>query len=217
MKKTALIAGASGLIGQSLTKQLIADPEYAHIHLLVRRPLSIENSKVTQHIVDYENLDEAPLPQTDTLFCALGTTMKNAGSKEAFLKVDFSYVLALGRKAKAMGIHHFVVVSSMGANPNSIFFYNQVKGKMEEALKGMGLPSLIIMHPSLLVGDRKEPRFLEKFSAAVMSLLRPIIPKSYRSIKADTVASAMIKMTYQAHDDLFILTNDQIEALGKQA
>ncbi|GET22127.1 oxidoreductase [Prolixibacter denitrificans] len=210
--RTAVIAGASGLVGKELVYYLSGSPEYSRIHLLVRRQMENPGDKIIEHLIDFDQLVDFSLEERiDDVYCALGTTMKKAGSKDAFRRVDLEYVVTLAKRAKELGAHRFLVVSSMGADPKSMFFYNRIKGKMEKAIRKVGMETTIIVRPSLLLGDRKEKRFSEEFSAVLMKILRPLIPKKYRAVSAGKVAGSMYHMALTASPGLHILESNEIQ------
>lgn len=190
--KTALVVGASGLVGQSLVKLLISDAHYTKIKLLVRKELPVNHPKIEQLITDFTNLETLNLTANE-VFCTLGTTMKKAGSKEAFKQVDLDYPLAVARAAKAAGASVYAIVTALGANKKSAIFYNQVKGEVEDELKQMAFDSLGIFQPSMLLGDRKEGRLGEKVGQIVMSWIDFLTPRQYKAIHVDKVAAAMLK------------------------
>jgi uncharacterized protein YbjT (DUF2867 family) len=196
LPRTVLIAGATGLVGRELLQGLLADDSVAAVHSLGRRELPLRHPKLTQYRVDYPKALPA-LPRVDEAFIALGTTIKVAGSQEAFRAVDFDAVIAVAKAAKAAGARKLGVVSAMGANPRSSIFYNRVKGEMEEALSGIGFDTLVIARPSFLAGDREslgQPvRSGEKVALRVSQWLAPLIPDNYRSIDARLVARALLK------------------------
>jgi uncharacterized protein YbjT (DUF2867 family) len=192
--RSALVAGASGLVGRALL-QLLADEGsgYTSVHALLRKPIAPAPAHIEQHLVDFSRLPE--LPATDDLYCALGTTIKLAGSKEAFRAVDFDAVVDTARAARAAGVKRMAVVSALGADAQSRVFYNQVKGEMEAALRALRFVRLVIARPSLLAGPRaalgQAPRLGEQLS---LTLLRPIgglLPASLRPIDAAVVARAL--------------------------
>ena len=195
-KKSALIAGATGLIGGYVLRHLLAHPSYARVEILVRRELPIRDPKLTQRIVEFARLDAgAPGVAADDVFCCLGTTIRKAGSEEAFRRVDYDYPLALARLAKAVGAGKFLMVSSLGADPKSAVFYNRVKGEVEQAVAASALPAAYFFRPSLLTGPRAENRPAEKVAIAVGKLVAPLLIgrlRKYRPIHADTVAAAMV-------------------------
>ena len=196
-KRNALIAGATGLVGSSLLKQLLTDELYSNITIIVRKPLDLKHPKLTQLQVDFDSLEslEAGM-QVDDVFCALGTTIKTAGSQEAFYKVDFTYVVNLGKWSQAHEVKRLLIVSAMGASAQSGIFYNRVKGEMEAAVKQLPISQVQVFRPSLLMGNRNERRGGEKFAQVIMGALGflfvgPLL--KYKAIHADVVAKAMIK------------------------
>lgn len=195
LPRTVLIAGASGLVGREILQGLLADDSVAAVHSLGRRELPLRHPKLTQHRVDFSKALPA-LPRAGEAFIALGTTIKVAGSQEAFRAVDFGAVVAVARAAKAAGATRLGVVSAMGSDPHSRIFYNRVKGEMEEALAGLGFDTLVIARPSFLVGDRhalgQPERGGEKLALRVSSWLSPLIPDNYRAIDARAVARALL-------------------------
>jgi uncharacterized protein YbjT (DUF2867 family) len=200
MKKHALIAGGTGLIGKQLCSLLASNNDYKKVTSLVRKKSDAPPDQLTELIVDFDKLEDQTLPEpVDEAFCCLGTTMKKAGSKAAFHKVDFDYVMAFAKLALANGAKAFFVVTSMGADKKSMFYYNQVKGEIEEALAELKFSSLHIFRPSMLLGDRQEERTGESIGKTVFSILNPIIPSNYKGIEGEQVAKGMIS---QAKADL---------------
>src|ERR1700712_2760345 len=153
--RTALLAGASGLIGRALLPMLLASPHYGHVHVLVRRtvPGLKNDARSTVHVVDFANLAQ-PLPAVDDVYIALGTTIKVAGSEQAFRQVDFEFVVDTARAARSAGATRLAVVSALGADAKSRVFYSRVKGEMEAAIVQLGFETVVIAQPSLLMGDR---------------------------------------------------------------
>ena len=193
--RTALVVGASGLVGRALLQQLAAAGSgYASVHALVRNPIDGAPLGVRQHVIDFANLPQ-PLPAADELYCALGTTIKVAGSKEAFRAVDFDAVVNSARAAQAAGVKRMAVVSALGANARSRVFYNQVKGEMEDALRALRFERLVVARPSLLAGARaalgQAPRYAEQLSLKLLRPLGGMLPASIRPIEAGVVARAM--------------------------
>lgn len=194
MKRTALVAGPTGLIGSTVLDQLLANEGYERVIALARKPLKQQNSKLVQWIAD-DPLSALRPEQVDTLFCCLGTTIRTAGSQAAFAHVDHDLVIGLGRWAKENSVRTFCVVSAIGADASSRIFYNRVKGEMERDLKALDLPVLHIFQPSILTGPRKEVRVGERIGIGVMTLFAPLMLGSldnYRPMPNDTLARAMI-------------------------
>lgn len=192
--RTALLAGATGLVGRELLRGLLADAGVAHVHALGRKPPAEQSPKLTFHSVDFAALP--PLPHVDECYIALGTTIKVAGSQEAFRAVDFDAVVNTAKAAKAAGATRLGVVSAMGADTRSSLFYSRVKGEMEEALSQLGFATLVIARPSMLAGDRasigQPVRGGEELALKVSRWLGAIIPANYRSIDAASVARALL-------------------------
>ncbi len=211
MQRTALLVGASGLIGGFLLKRLLEAPAYARVTVWARRPLQAAHPKLAVDLVDFAKLEECRVEAED-VFCCLGTTIRQAGTQEAFRRVDHDYPVALARAAARDGAKRFLVVSALGANPRSGVFYNRVKGDMEAAVGAAGIAKTSVFRPSLLSGPRKEERPGEKVGLVVGKLLGPLLGK-YRPIHADLVAAAMLKA---AADDLpgRIYESDEIRALA---
>ena len=215
---TALVAGATGLIGQELVDLLLQSDRYSEVRVLVRRPIEKQHPKLVSVVYDFDQPDASQV-QGDDVFCCLGTTMKKAGSKEAFAKVDHEYPLQIACLAKQNGAAQYLIVTAMGADPGSAFFYNRVKGKVEEDLKGVGFDALHIFRPSLLLGDRDEKRLGEKIGEKVMKIFDPVMLgplRKYRAIEAAKVARAMLTatqdpLTDQVPTGVFVHQSDQMQ------
>lgn len=198
MNRTALVAGATGMVGSQLVELLLEDPLFARVVAVGRRPLGRAHPKLSDALVDFASLDPSALPEATDAFCALGTTIKKAGSREAFRAVDHDAVMAFAKAARQRGVTRFQVVTALGADAGSRVFYNRVKGEVEAALRGVGFESLAVVRPSLLVGDRAESRPGERLAIVVTSALAPLLrPFASRPIEGRTVALAMRAI---AHD-----------------
>ncbi len=209
--RTALVAGASGLVGSSLVKMLLQEPEYEAVHILVRKEIDLAHPNLFQHVADFDLLETLNLEfKVDDAFVTLGTTIAKAGSKSAFYKVDHDYVLSFARKAISLGATGMLVVSSMGASSSSSIFYNKVKGEMENDLKAIGFPRLGILRPSLLLGPRTEKRTGEKLASWMMLSLDFMIPAKYKAIHVDKVAKKMIEQALKDENGFFILESDKL-------
>jgi len=199
--KTAVLAGSTGLVGSHLLRRLLADPGYGRIYALTRKALPVQHPKLTAVAASLETLPEALSDlRADDWFCAIGTTIKLAGSQEAFRRVDYDYPLAMGRQAAASGAKQFLLVSSIGASAESSVFYSRVKGETERDLAGLGLPRLHVFRPSVLLGDRTERRRGESAAIAVMKVFNPLVGgplAKYRAVHADDVAAAMIRAAHE--------------------
>jgi len=193
--RTVLVAGTTGLVGREVLAGLLADDTVAAVHTLGRRDVPLRHPKLTQHQVDFKALPA--LPRVDEAFVALGTTIKVAGSQEAFRAVDHDAVVAVAKAAKAVGAKRLGVVSAMGADKRSAIFYNRVKGETEEALAALGFDTLVIARPSFLAGDREslgQPvRGGEKLALRISRMLAPLIPDNVKSIDAKLVARALLE------------------------
>lgn len=189
-KRTALILGASGFIGQHLTQQLLAGNYYSTVKVLVRKPMELEHPKLEQQLYDYDQ-PQAELLSADDVYCCLGTTIKTAGSPEAFRKVDYDYVVETTALAKQQGAKNLGVVSSMGADANSKLLYSRVKGEMEAAVQAQGWEKLYIARPSLLLGEREEFRLGESLGKVAAKALGFLIPAKYKGIEGSQVAKAL--------------------------
>ena len=218
--KTALVLGGSGLVGKELVKTLIQQNTYEKILLLVRRPVEIIDSVCEPHVVNFDYLEnEEELFQVSDVFCCLGTTIKKAKTKEAFRKVDCDYPVVAAKLASKQGVEKFLIVTAMGANSKSLFFYNQVKGDVEEALKKMELPSLHIFRPSLLLGDRGEFRLGEKIAEKVSSLFNNLMVgpfRKYSAVEAQKVAIAMAEVAATGNMGIHIYRSDEIQQIAKR-
>ena len=207
MIRNALVAGATGLVGSELISLLIKTEYYNSVHVITRRPFDLEHLKITSHTIDFDKIGSFnPNAFIHDLFICLGTTMKKAGNREAFRKVDYGYVIELARWALKNKVERLSVISSVGANPASGNFYLRTKGQME-----LQLPHLIILRPSLLVGKREEFRLGERLGAIFMQPLSYLMTgkmKKYRPIQARTVAHALFYHTIHANEASQIIEND---------
>ncbi len=197
-KRTALVAGATGLVGGHVVEKLLASPRYGEVIVVTRRELALEHPKLRQVLIPLDDMEsflaEARV-KADDAFCALGTTIKVAGSQAAFRKVDHDYVVAFARAAKAAGAQRFMLVTAIGASSASKIFYSRVKGETEEAVAAVGFDTLHIFRPGLLLGARGERRAAESLMMTLSPLLNPLMMGSaavYKSIDADVVAAAMV-------------------------
>jgi uncharacterized protein YbjT (DUF2867 family) len=212
--KTALIAGASGLIGQSLLQQLLQSDQYNNVIALVRRPSLDKQPKLEEVVLDFEQINRFQTDlKVDDVFCCLGTTIKSAGSQEAFTKVDHTYVFELARWAQDHQCRLFSVISSVGAAPSTSNFYLRTKGQMETDVMALKIPSIHIFRPSLLLGQRKEFRLAEKLSEKLMRVINPLLCGSfrkYRAIRAEAVAQAMYNRAQSQSDGTSIYEGAEI-------
>ena len=193
-----LVAGATGLVGRHVLDLALADRRVTEVVAPVRRAIPAR-PRLVAPVVDFENLPEdAPWWVADSVICALGTTMRVAGSREAFRRVDHGYPLAVARLARARGAGTFVLNSALGANAASRVFYNRVKGEIERDLEALGFPSLVIARPGLIGGERTESRPAERAGIALARLLGPLLPRRLRINPAANIAAAMVDAALSA-------------------
>lgn len=191
--KTALVIGATGLIGRNLVDHLIASEAFKKVITLTRKPLNIVSDKFENHVIDFECLnDAAELFSVDVLFSCLGTTKKQVGSIEAQRRIDLDYQYDAAKIARQQGVSEYFLVSSSGANARSPSPYLKMKGQLEDKVFALNFQRSVVFRPSLLLGKRAEPRFGEDVAAKVMPLLRYIpLLKTYRPITGEQVATKM--------------------------
>jgi uncharacterized protein YbjT (DUF2867 family) len=216
--KTALIAGSTGLVGNELLNLILNDDYYSKVISVVRNSTGISNAKLKEIKIDFENIEKysAEILGND-IFCCLGTTIKKAGSKINFKKVDLDYPLNIAVAALVNGAQQFSVVSSIGAHKNSKTFYTSVKGELEEELKKLNYFSLNIFRPSLLTGDRDEFRLGEKIAQLFMKIFSFLFIgnlKKYKAIEAKIVAAAMLYAAKKNSEGINIFESDEIQKLG---
>jgi len=214
--RTALLAGATGLVGRALLPMLLAAKQYGSVHVLLRRatPDLRDNAKLKVHRVDFARLP-ASFPAVDDVFITLGTTIKVAGSERAFRQVDFDFVVNTARGARTGGATRLGVVSALGADAKSRVFYNRVKGEMQVAIAQLGYESVVIAQPSLLLGDRaalgQPARSGEAWAARLLGPLGWMVPKGVRPIPARAVASALLAATLDAKPGVRILQSGAMQ------
>ena len=218
-QRVALVAGATGLVGRAVLAALLTDKRYSAVHCLSRRAFALTDRKLVNHVVDFSAA--LTLPDSlhiDEVFIALGTTINVAGSQAAFRAVDFDAVLAVAKAARTAGAGKLGVVSAMGANVRSKVFYSRVKGEMEDALRQLGYPTLIIARPSLLAGDRaalaQSERLGEKLGLLATRFLKALIPANYRAIKAEQVAQALIDAMQSHAGQTRVLLSGEMQQFG---
>jgi uncharacterized protein YbjT (DUF2867 family) len=216
--RTALLAGATGLAGSYVLNLLLNDPSYSKVIVPVRQPTGIKNAKLEEHIVNFDNIEAyKDLIIADEVFCCLGTTIKKAGSQEAFKKVDYKYPLDLAKIALTNGASRFLIISSIGADTNSRAFYLRVKGEMENEISKLNYKSISIFRPSLIIGDRKEKRPGENIWKIFMKGLSPLLMgnlKKYRAIEASAIAKAMVITAKEFHQGISIYESDIIQSIA---
>ena len=216
--RTAWLAGATGLVGGFVLRQLLGSEWYSQVVALTRRTMKVEHPKLEQRLVDFDQLQFLDLPPAGDVFCALGTTIKKAGSQEAFRRVDLEYPLALANKAAASGAQQFLLVSSVGANARSRNFYLRTKGELEDAVSALPFTGIHIFRPSLLVGPREERRPAERVAKVLMKVLSPFLIDGlsrYRAIKAEEVARAMVAAAVLGGSGRNVYEYEQLKTLLK--
>ncbi|WP_309120260.1 oxidoreductase [Paenibacillus sp.] len=215
--KKAVLLGATGLVGAQLLDKLLASPAYGEVTAIVRRPLP-ERAKLKQVVLaDFAAMSGAAFAGAEDVFCALGTTIKQAGSQARFREVDYDYPVAAARLAKEAGARRYVLVSSMGADPASKIFYSRVKGETEAAIRALQLPMTSIVRPSLLLGDRRQFRFGERVAALLSRPLAFVFRGSllkYRPIESRDVAAVMLRVAQMYAPGTHIYENDQLHRMA---
>jgi uncharacterized protein YbjT (DUF2867 family) len=215
MPSHAVIIGATGLVGGECLRLLVE--HYDTVTAVVRRSTGLKHPRLVERPMDFERLGTIEIPFGAHVYCALGTTIKKAGSEAAFRKVDQEYPRMLAGRASAAGGSRFILVSSVGANARSRNFYLRVKGELEEEIKAMRFQALHIFRPSILMGQRTEPRAAEKMGIALAKVVGPWMGgrlKKYRPIQAATVAQAMVAAANKDVTGSFLYEFDEIESLA---
>ncbi|WP_075618449.1 NAD(P)H-binding protein [Paenisporosarcina indica] len=203
-QKTAMVAGASGLTGSHLVKFLCENDAYEKVTIIVRKAVPYSHPKLKTKIKNLNQVTESDFEGVDDFFCCLGSTIKKAGSKEAFEQVDLIAPIQMAKYAKAQGVKHVLVISAMGANSQSKIYYNRVKGTMEEKLASLSIPTVSIFRPSLLLGVRQEFRLGERIGEFAMKILKPVFIgplKKYCAIEAEQVAFSMLQIALDASSE----------------
>ncbi len=207
---TALVVGSTGFIGNLLTIKLLESKIYDKVKVLVRKPMHLQHPDLEQIIVDFDKIDALKIV-ADDVFCCLGTTMRKAGSKSAFYKVDFTYPLEIAKIALKNGAKQYAIVTAMGADPKSLIYYNRVKGDIEKALGELNYSTLLIFRPSMLLGERGESRFGESIGKVLMTMFDFITPKKYKGVQGDKVANAMLQNTQKGLKGKHIFESDILQ------
>lgn len=196
---TICISGASGLVGNEILIQSLNDPRTEKVLVLARSPLGFGHAKMQVVLVPFDQLDQLEVAEKiDIAFCALGTTLKKAGSKKRQQEIDRDYVISFGRFCKKAGVEKIGIVSSIGANEKSSNFYLRTKGEMEQGVRQLEIPLTVFIRPSFLIGPRKEKRFSEKIIQGLLFIINPLLvgkAKKYRGIHASKVARKLIEIT----------------------
>jgi uncharacterized protein YbjT (DUF2867 family) len=205
-----LLAGATGLTGEHVLDRLLNEPTVNRVLAPTRRALA-EHARLENPTGELAGLLPGLEGPVDTAFCCLGTTLKQAGSQEAFRAVDHDLVIAFAQRAKALGARHLLVISALGADPGSSVFYNRVKGELELALREQHWPQLTLARPSLLIGNRAEPRLAEQ----VAGPLSRLIPGKYHGIEACQLARALWRLALEEGTGVRVVESDELRKLGR--
>ncbi len=217
--RSALVVGATGLVGRCVVERLLGCPSYARVIVLARRPLAREDAKLETRVVDFEGVVErGEVPRVSDVFACLGTTIKIAGTQERFRRVDHDYTVEIARLSREQGATRLALVSSVGAAEKSSNFYLRVKGETERDVEALGFETLTIARPSILVGERNETRTGEALGlAAARALAFTMVGglRAYRPIAAETVASALICATLEGVPGTRRLTFADMNALAR--
>jgi len=217
----AVIVGATGLVGKDLVRLLLNSKKYSKVTVIARKRLSVVHPRLEQQLISFDDLHECPSEwfEDADVFCALGTTMKKAKSKEQFKRVDYHYVVELGKLTVKHHARKLVVVSAMGAKENSIFYYSKIKGLTERTLQELKLPQLVIIRPSLIVGDRNEFRFVEALAAKLSRWLSFVFRgkmSKYKPNQSKDIAQAMAKLALLCTEQIRIVSADEIVYWSKR-
>jgi uncharacterized protein YbjT (DUF2867 family) len=194
--KTALLLGASGLVGSHLLQKLLSDPSFTTVRVLVRKSLSISHPKLEEQVVDFNNTEQfqKAMRKGDIIFCCIGTTMKKVkGNKQLYKTIDFDIPVNAARFGIEAGYQQYALVSAQMANAQSLIFYNRLKGETEEVVSTFPYQAIHIFRPSFLMGNRIEKRMAEKFFGTLMQRLSFLLPKPARPIEASVVAQSMLQ------------------------
>ncbi|MBK8195180.1 MAG: NAD-dependent epimerase/dehydratase family protein [Lewinellaceae bacterium] len=210
MEKTALLLGATGLVGSHLLEQLLESPHYNRVVALTRRPLGMQHPKLQESIIDFDNPDPSKI-KGDDLFCALGTTLRKAGSKEAQYRIDCTYPFETGKIARQNGTRQYLLVSSVRANAAASGFYLRTKGELEDKIKGLAFEHFVTARPSFLLGERSEFRLGEKIGIILAIIFAPLIPRRYRGIEAAKVARALIELANTGGKGFQVVESEKLQ------
>jgi len=215
--KSAVVFGATGLIGGFVVEQLLKDKRYGKVRLLSRRLLELKHEKLEQHVVDFDNLlSFRSMVEANHVYCCFGTTIKKAGSQQEFIKIDHDIPLRISKFANENGAEYFALVSSLGANTDSSNFYCNIKGLLEDNVREQFKQKIGIFRPALLLGEREEVRRAERIGQRLFPLLNPLLRggfKRYKAIKAETVARAMITIAFR-DTELTVFESEEIALIG---
>jgi uncharacterized protein YbjT (DUF2867 family) len=210
MTQRIVLAGATGLVGSHVLRQLLADARVAEVIAPTRRPLP-PAAKLRNPVIDFEQLPEIAREwQADATICALGSTMKVAGSREAFFRIDHDYPLWLAQALRDNGTRTFALNSAMAADPESRFFYNRVKGELERELRVLGFDSLTLVRPGLIGGEREQRRPMEHISSLVLGTLGPVLPRAWRINPATRIAAVLVEAVLAPKSGVEVIGSAQL-------
>jgi uncharacterized protein YbjT (DUF2867 family) len=216
--KTALIIGSTGLVGSQLLEILLESDCYETVVTFVKRDTGLLHPKLKQHIIDFDKPESyQDFISGDDFFCTIGTTIKKAGSKEDFRKVDFDYPSQFAKMAVEKEIKQFLIISSLGADASSSNFYLKTKGEIESFLKASTIKKVSVLRPSLLLGNRNEFRMAEKIGAFFMKAFSFLLIgslKKYKAIESTTVSKALFAIAQQNNSGFSIYESNEIEEIG---
>jgi uncharacterized protein YbjT (DUF2867 family) len=206
-----MLVGATGLVGGQVLQQLLDDARCDAVVAPTRRPLAVADPVLLNPVVDFAALPvDADWWAVDAVVCALGSTIKQAGSREMFARIDHDYPLQVATLAQAHGAQAFVLNSAMGANAQSRIFYNQVKGRLEQDLRGLGYPSLTLVRPGLIGGERAERRTGEHLAGVVLGALGPVLPRAWRINPAENIVAAMLEAALEPRPGVQVIDSAQL-------
>lgn len=207
-----MLVGATGLVGETALQRALASPRVQQLVAPTRRPLA-PHPKLVNPVVDFDTLPaDADWWRVDAVACALGTTIRDAGSQDAFRRVDHDYPLAIARQAHARGATTFVLVSAMGADADSRVFYSRTKGEVEQALGALGFASLTLLRPGLRGGERRQHRGGERIALRLMGALDGVLPRRYRIVPAERVADALLQAALDAPPGRHVIASERLLA-----
>ena len=205
-----LLVGATGLVGQAVMQQALADPRVSGLVAPTRKPLPVQ-ARLHNPVVDFDQLPtDAEWWKADAVICTLGTTIRVAGSQAAFRKVDHDYPLAVARLALQHGAAAYVLTSASGADPGSRIFYSRTKGELERDLATLGYASLTFVRPGLLGGERAQRRPAEHLGMQVLGVIGPVLPRRYRMVPAESVATALLRHALQPEPGLHVIESESL-------
>ncbi|MCW3122853.1 MAG: hypothetical protein JWQ38_2345 [Flavipsychrobacter sp.] len=216
--RIANVIGATGLVGGKLVNQLLHDTRFEKVRVFVRRSTGINNSKLEEHIVDFDAPDKwKKLVTGDVLYSAMGTTLKAAGSKDAQYKIDYTYQYQAAKIAAANNVKEYVLISAAGSSPDSKIFYSKIKGELEQAIQKLPFETIHIIRPGMLSGDRKQVRTGEQLGIGIMNVLSKIPGLgTLRPIKGDEVAKAMINATFRHVSGIYVYNMKDVFGLAER-